>query len=190
VLVIAIDPPVTSGGLELRAADLQNAAFRDPHLSFEYAAWGILGGATPLRAGRRSPVSFVAKTVPVGVYVATFAFYNDSNGISFIRAYRCTSEQAAVIEVRPGQLNVVRSNEIYPPGGMLGRLSPGVSDALVLAELARVRADHPELALDPVLLRPIATVSWVPRRRGSDSSDCENTERLRVLRRLIPSATP
>lgn len=183
VLVLAIDPPITSGGFGLRRIDLVAPAFGEGGVMFDYAGLWASESQRALRARDRTSVSFVVRTVPIGTYVATFEYFNDSNVVSHILTTRCTSEQAAVIEVIPGQVNVVRSNEIYPPG-ILGRLGSDVPDSFVLSELAAVAVEHPHLADIPVLLHPAATVSWRPERSNTRREDCENGSQLRVLRRI------
>jgi hypothetical protein len=185
VLVLAMDVPISSGGFRLRRVDLSVPAFAKDGVSFEYDGLFASGSRKALRASDRSPVYFLVRTIPTGTYVATYQHFNDTNVVSHIKTWRCTSEQAAVIEVIAGKVNVVRSNDIFPPG-ILGRLNSNISNAIVLSSLEAVAVEHPNLAGVPALLFPTATVNWRTKSRHSSLEGCENGEQLRILRKVPP----
>lgn len=135
-------------------------------VNLETATWGrgsmIFDGSSLYGDrvnGQNASVWLTFREVPPGDYALYSLTVNTYNGMGAGQAWICLGEVGSpVFTLRPGAITIVRTEPYW--GGAPGIAETYASDAEIMAEFNRVRAQYPNLQGEAVIARSDRRVYW------------------------------
>lgn len=161
MLIVAAPPGLSHNLDEFRKIDLGKNEFVPGYLRLESQAPGFDAKPNEINAGSPNrPVVLAAQEVPPGDYA-----WQQSTRISGTNVYGhigtlCLSEFSPVYSVAPGEIAVIRVDEVALNNSQWRAPANAPSNAAILEEFNRSQPNFPGLSGDATLKRPVTFIRW------------------------------